>query len=340
MLGNWLVNWGGSMTPIEDYLREAGARRVRLSGDNYVSTCPFHKDSKPSFAMNKNNGMFVCYSAHCGVQGNLYLFLVNALDYTPDKAKKVVENFGLFESIQKYEGGFATLPDYDDRHQSGAKPDEASITEGQLGLYQFCPKYMTKRGFKKKTLRRWGVGYDFSTSRVTIPVRDRDWNLVGISKRATKDWQEPKYLHLGFSKGKHLYGENMRDGHDIAIVMEGQLDVHSFNQNDLDSPWLPVSTMGTRVTNRQIKMMRKFKTVVLAFDNFRIDADGLATTKKVGDALLPHVGANLFVFDFQTTNVKDYGDLLNQEVDYGRMILPYDSWRLESDQWSNNERSA
>jgi DNA primase len=318
------------------WLSDAGGQRIRNSGvGNLVSTCPFHVDSKPSFSISFDSGLFICYSAQCGVSGNLINFLVSGLNWTYPKARIAAEDFEIGERVPLEE---IALPDFIDRKRKADGIVYEKVREGLLGLYDFKPAYMVERGFSTPVLRRWEVGFDYGSRRVTLPVRDRKGALVGISKRAIDFYQEPPYLHLGFSKGLFLYGAHLVPEGAGIVVMEGQLDVQTWDQTvriGSTSNLYPVSTMGSRVSKIQIGLMRKYPRVFLAFDD---DEDGRAATRKVGEALLPTFGPDLSVLrQFPVVDgvrLNDPGDLFKashlEALHFATAAESYDKVRLES----------
>lgn len=292
------------------WLEASGAKRIRHSGDgNLVSTCPFHKDSKPSFSIRTDNGLFVCYSGKCGVTGNLINFLISALNWNFQKARLAVDRLDIpsLEDLKAVE-----LPAYTDRHAEDGE-ESSTVREAHLGLYSFCPQYLLERGFAKDVLKDWEIGYDFGTSRVTLPVRDAGGRLVGISKRGVSDSQVPKYLHLGFKKSKILYGSyRAYDVIDHAVICEGQLDAVAWSQAlEPFTEVVPLATMGSKVSMNQIKWIaRHCKHVILGFDN---DSDGRHITLKVGDELQRRLGpGRVASFVDWPEGVKDFGDLLGK----------------------------
>lgn len=317
--------------PIWKWLAQSGAQKLRYSGSgNIVSTCPFHKDSKPSFAIRMDTGVFVCYSGKCGASGNLINFLMTGLGWRYRKASEAAERLDI-PSLD--DPAVYTLPEYARRKQADVEVSEATIREGHLGLYRFCPQYLLERGFRRDVLRDWEVGYDFGTSRVTLPVRDASARLVGLSKRGTLDYQEPKYLHLGFKKAQHLYGSYRAwDRIDLAVVCEGQLDAIAWAQLlEGCTSAVPLATMGSRVSDGQIRWLAKHcSRVILGFDN---DKDGWITATKVGDELNRRMkpGAVSAIANWPD-GVKDFGDLLSRDkkdlTSLVDQIMPYSSARL------------
>lgn len=301
---------------IARWLEMAGAKKIRNTGvDNIVSTCPFHGDRSPSFSIRSDNGLFLCYAQGCGVQGNLINFLVSALGWSFKRARRAAERL----DIPTLDDPALVLPAYGMRHiVDDGDEEKSTITEGQLGIYDFCPRYMVRRGFDRKVLKRWEIGYDYGTQRVTIPVRDEKGRLVGVTKRATLKYQEDhmgKYLHLGFRKSRYLYGlTHAREG--PIVVVEGQLDAIALHQLDLGVN--PVATMGARVSNRQIDALAKLRRpIILAFDN---DKDGYAAMQRVGDHLASRVAIGRLRAVRWEEGVHDFGDLVTDRQRAERIL--------------------
>jgi DNA primase len=295
---------------IVKWLEQAGASRIRVNGDEVVCSCPFHTvKSGVQFAMNWKTGLFVCYS--CGVTGNVIHFLMNALDWPFERAREAAE---VFQSDGPVEA--LTWVPYDERHQ---REEDATVKESTLGLYDFCPQYMLDRGFTKKTLRAWEVGYDYASKRVTIPVRNRKGQLVGVSKRATCKDESP-YLHLGFEKTRYVYGVHRARGKRV-FVNEGQLNPMAHEQ--LFGRAEAVATMGAYMP-RKVKpgnhlqartLARYYEDVVLAFDDLDNDEAGRRATVRMGDALIEMVSpGHLWVARYYPRGCKDTADMLDGKV--------------------------
>lgn len=315
---------------ITSWLHEAGARRVRMSGENAVGTCPFHRDNNPSFAMNVTNGLYVCYSAACGARGNLATFLIQALRWPVKKA---------IETADEVVGERATQTEWvrptpweGRRPQKEVKATDL-LLEAKARAYMCIPMYMTDRGFRESTLLAWEVGFDKVAMRVTLPVRDHQGECVGISKRGVLKTQIPPYLHNGFSKGQYLYGEHLdavHGGYGLQEVWasEGQLDAMALRQ--IAPHVKSVSTMGSLVTTEQIELLGKYSRVVMAFD---ADEAGRKATTLVGEALLRRNDpGTLFVANAYPEGVKDPCDLLyvggDAQREFLSKLIPYEDWRL------------
>jgi DNA primase len=47
-----------------------GIKLKRASGPEYIAKCPFHKDKRPSFSINAETTLWICFG--CGARGDLY----------------------------------------------------------------------------------------------------------------------------------------------------------------------------------------------------------------------------------------------------------------------------
>jgi DNA primase len=293
-------------------LSAAGADKIRETkgGAEIVCTCPFHQDSKPSFAFNVKKQLYTCYSPNCGAAGTLTKFLILALRYSPAEAKKIAENLEEFD-VEELDVDNFDVAEYDDRKNNTWEPTEL-VSEVTLGLFDFCPRYMLKRGFTKKTLRTWEVGWDGDNRRATFPVRDVKGRLLGISKRAVDADVEPRYLHLGFDKRNVLYGANLLGPHiNTVIAVEGQTDAIALTQAAQQALTRlatgVVGVLGANVPDEQVKLLSRYDTVILGFDN---DDAGRAATLKVGNRLIHKLRPGHLLVADRFGSAKDPGDFI------------------------------
>jgi hypothetical protein len=78
--------------------REAGANFEQKAHDNWVSICPLHRDSKPSFSVTRNhNGIWVCHCFGCQFGGTIIDFAKELLGLSTAKeaAIAVAEREGI-----------------------------------------------------------------------------------------------------------------------------------------------------------------------------------------------------------------------------------------------------
>jgi DNA primase len=161
----------------------------------------------------------------------------------------------------------------------------------RLGLSPSDGRRLTEKarekGFTDDELRAAGLlnrgGYDTFQGRLMFPLADARGRVLGFQARKLRD-DDPlagKYVNSPegelFQKGAMLYGLDRARAaiarEDCAIVVEGNPDVLALRQAGFEPV---VASMGTALTERQLKELRRLTThVTLCFDG---DAAGEAAT--------------------------------------------------------------
>jgi 5S rRNA maturation endonuclease (ribonuclease M5) len=125
-------------------------------------------------------------------------------------------------------------------------------------------QYLTKRRFGMVNLSaNWNIHlggvlgeYKF---RIVIPVYYKH-KMVSLVARDVTGKQEPKYLNLpDVNLKEYLYGYDSCVG-STAIVVEGITDVWRLGKG------MAVATFGTQVTLAQIRLLQRYKKIVILFD--------------------------------------------------------------------------
>jgi DNA primase len=174
--------------PLLDLFRSLLGEVGRAGPTDVMAKCPFHlkngkKESSPSFAINTHNGLWFCHS--CGASGNLISFL-NKMGLP---ASEMGQYRDLIEEIKATQ--LTPLPKVG--YWLAPFPEERTLPEEALGLFQKAPRQMLAWGFTMPTLYRANVGYDSKNLRITFPLRDYTGQLVGFSGRALFDETKPRY---------------------------------------------------------------------------------------------------------------------------------------------------
>ena len=177
--------------------------------------------------------------------------------------------------------------------------DAETIEAFQLGFspesWDALKSHLTERGFTQEELLAAGLlvesdrgGYDRFRGRLMFPIRDERGRVVGFGARAlaasqgeTSDAPGAKYINTPqtptFDKSGLLYAldrakEAIRR-EKSAIVVEGYMDVIAAHQHGITNV---VASMGTALTERQIRTLERFKSkILLAMD---ADAAGIEAT--------------------------------------------------------------
>ncbi|MDP3768973.1 MAG: DNA primase, partial [Dehalococcoidia bacterium] len=181
--------------------------------------------------------------------------------------------------------------------------DAATIEAFQLGFsldsWDALRSHLAERGFGAEELLASGLlvesergGYDRFRGRLMFPIRDGQGRVAGFGGRELEGAQtggrlpegDPsgaKYINTPqtavFDKSALLYGldrakEAIRREHS-AIVVEGYMDAIAAHQHGIANV---VASMGTALTERQIRALERFKcNILLALD---ADAAGIEAT--------------------------------------------------------------
>jgi DNA primase len=229
-------------------IEEVVGQYVKLDqkGRNLLGLCPFHSETKPSFTVAPDKGIFYCFG--CGAGGNVISFIMqyHRLSF-PEAAQELARRYGIPISLKEmgpegakqakkrttaYEANTAAAAFY---------AATLASSEGQPGR-----AYLKKRGLTPEVVRAFQLGfapdswdslrrhfqgrgislevgqevgllaprdrggyYDRFRNRIIFPIFDRQSRVIAFGGRTIGDG-EPKYLNspesLLYSKGRTLYG--------------------------------------------------------------------------------------------------------------------------------------
>lgn len=287
---------------MEQLLKSLNINVVKLTGDNYICKCPFHKDGTeehPSFGIHRTTGVFNCFT--CGARGNLVHLVASRLGVTEMEAIRLIEREQLnitIETVKNYE-----IPSWVNRY---SKRDGIPVlNDSVLELYKENHPYLQQRGITIETAEAWGCGYDRWMDRITFPVRDLKNNLLGIIGRSVTDQTPKYYFYDGFPKGGTLYGLNkFEESNDTVIVCEGVIDVMWLWQSGIRNV---VAIMGSMMTDAQAEIVRELGTrLIIWLDN---DAAGMKGTKLIVEKLSSRMRISQVVWanfpDFKDPHLMD-----------------------------------
>lgn len=293
---------GRGTGPIYDLVAPHLSGDIKSSGhQNIMSRCPFHQDSKPSFAINTENGLWMCHG--CGLKGGLADFL----RFTGMSRSRIDALMGpLREDLEEHRERAQREAKY--RFKVG-NPflSEVVIPETVLGMYDYKPRDLVVRDFDPKILRMLEVGYDRSKDRITYPIRDLYGNLVGVSGRTVIN-EEPRYkVYRGARRGLvGDFGEFFDDQFPGYEVKSHEFlwnahrvyptVIHTSRSSGFDliivegfkaCIWMiqhgwpnTVALMGSSITKSQADIVRRMTdTVTLFLDN---DKPGRIATYRIG----------------------------------------------------------
>ncbi len=158
-----------------------------------------------------------------------------------------------------------------------------TITNFQLGFspnsWEALKQYLMDRGYTDRELLTAGLVIEAEAgemrdrfrNRLMFPIVDARGRTIGFGARALDD-SLPKYLNSPqtpiFDKSSSLYGINLATAairqQDLAVIVEGYIDVITAHQNGFNNV---VASMGTSVTEKQVGALKRLtKNMALALD--------------------------------------------------------------------------
>lgn len=160
--------------------------------------------------------------------------------------------------------------------------DESKLSSFYDNLYNYClenfcdevPDDLLKKTNMFLYDENKKQNYLFFNQRIIFPIFDKLNNVIGFSGRDVTNSSKAKYINSTeskeFIKGNNLYNYNSLNvidtNHEIIIV-EGYMDTITLVNNDF---YNTVATMGTALTNNQLKLifyLKNLKQIILSFDN-------------------------------------------------------------------------
>lgn len=208
-------------------------------------------------------------------KGNLFSLIMDvkccsfpdALKFAAVKANISLEELDI-KTHWPFGGFFLKLsPDYTEELE-----DLKTYPEETLEPYadKFNLKFV-RDGISIQSQAKYGVGYDTSSNRITIPERSISGDLVGIMGRANYDCEHEKrwYPLVPCPRSKTLFGytENYHRIQETGNVVlfeseKAVMQCDSFGSN------IALATCGCHVSDTQAKYIRKLfpKKVILAYD--------------------------------------------------------------------------
>lgn len=244
---------GGSKPPISllDYLQQHGWKMVRDSGREEVAgLCPLHRESRPSFYVNRRKQVFYCHG--CGRGGGLarlIRWLEAALEPSAgddDAQLLLARTYGYYQwQLTRFETARAYL-------SARGIHDHRVVEEMRIGYAPgVCLRgYLTRVGYDRQRLLERGLidlaGRDTFFRCLTFPLTEAG-NLYG---RAVGN-HLCRHRFLPGTKGD-LYGWSRAIGFPRVVVVEGLFDLAALWQAGFSEA---VSALGSHLNNAQLSQL-------------------------------------------------------------------------------------
>ena len=136
---------------------------LKRNGPRWVAPCPFHQETKPSFSVNEEQGLFYCFGCHAS--GDIFDFYgrINGLDFR-DTLEQLAAEAGV--SLDRGPAD-PKRREQEQRERSGRRQ---MIRMYELAAAHFaaaldspegeeCRAYIQKRGLSDEIVQRFGIGW-------------------------------------------------------------------------------------------------------------------------------------------------------------------------------------
>ena len=265
------------------------------TGKEATIYCPFHKNThSPAFYINLKTGLWQCFNPSCDKKGNFRQLYKHLTGKAYGREKKI-DPVNLQRELEM-------ALDFKKKEELSIDSIEVDYNSEEIKLLQT----MLDRGLSKETLQFLEIGFSRVKERVVIPVRDSQYNIVGLIGRAIHDWQDPRYLYnKGFKRAEILFNIQNAKKFDECIVVEGSLDCAKVVQSGYKNS---VATLGAQVSEQQASMLRKY------FDKIIIFSDNDSAGNAMCDAIIRSCEGKDLYRMLITDGLKDPGEMSEQEI--------------------------
>lgn len=232
-------------------IREVVADYVELNGGSGL--CPFHTDTNPSFHVYPDSQQYHCFG--CDAHGDVFDFVMRtqglsfpeALDFLAKRAGLEQPNLTAEdrEEIERERKAQQELASEVDRYHT-------DLSHGSEAYER-----LIARGISEETIKRFRLGWDKATGRVTLPMFRHGMPVYLLRWLPS---QEPKYLLPKGSEKPVVGSEHLQK--EGCIVVEGYFDWLSLVQ----AGYPAVAIIGNKPSEAQLDELRRSPSPILMLD--------------------------------------------------------------------------
>jgi len=289
----------------ESLLRVLGFKVSRATASEVRAPCIIHGGDNPTaFSVHLETKKWKCFTQRCelsdaGRSDNDFIALVrkvtgrnfmDAVRFLADFSGLSLDESTLFvqdteehrrrRDVSQYIKSVSRV-----NKRAVALPE---LSEEDIGRYvQSRDDYFLARGFSQNTLNIFEIGSmvdRHGVPRATVPIRDAEGCLVGLSARRTDSDAEPRYLlEFDFQKGRILYNlhrasREASTTEGTVIVVEGFKALWAVYEAGYQNV---VACMGANITQEQLLALciAGFTRCLLMFDGDRAGIAGAESAR-------------------------------------------------------------
>ena len=263
----------------------------------YIVFCPYHGNYRtPAGEINKESGMFFCFSCH--ESRSLLDFVMHTTKKNYFEASRLIDSFAIESDI------LASINKALEVKQDFEPYDELLIKRlnNQALDSPRAMRYYEGRRITVDSIKRFYLGYSENQDMVTIPMQTPDGSsFVGFVARSVegKDFKNTPKL----PKSKILFNLHRAKSYDTVYVVESSFDAIRLDQCGIPA----VATLGANVPKTQVELLTKhFNNVIVIPDN---DDAGQDMAKRIIDKMGPRATAIGIPSRF-----KDIGDMTDADI--------------------------
>ncbi|MEY8366561.1 hypothetical protein AALA22_13060 [Anaerovoracaceae bacterium 41-7] len=271
-LNNYL---SGNVAAIEDLLNHLGCENIRYNREKREFRCSRDFGKNPSAVRVKvDNLRFSCFSTN--EQGSIFNFVMSKLGISfPDSLKWVVNSLGLEKSLFQSAIKLPFDGFYKDVIRNVSEPELSQKTYSNEILNQygrFGHVSFLKDGIDLLTQNKFSLGYDYESSRITIPQWNMNGELVGIMGRSNDPGIPYEYRWLPIipcSRSYTLFGYHKNyfniQQQQLAIITESEKGVMQMDSMGYHFGLATCTKNISEVQARYLKALMVDK-IVIAYD--------------------------------------------------------------------------
>ena len=286
-------------TDLATVLEGLGVDVHKVHGDEINGRCPVHhkvkgrESSRNSWYLNVDSGLWHCFT--CGARGNLSQLLS---ELTDDPAA--------LWSVQSHliTTGLRRLTPDEAQYDPYVKPDVDWVRYAK-----FAPvpqSVIDYRNFDPEVAHRFGVRWDPEEKATIVPIVSPLGELRGWQAKKT-GWV--RNLPEGVNKSTTLFGIERAFG-EVGLLVESPLDIVRFHSVYDDMHVNCVSSFGANVSDEQIRLMTRFRKLIIAMDN---DKAGESETRRLAK-ILPSFREGVRWWHYAPDDPKDIGECSDSQI--------------------------
>lgn len=285
----------------EEFLEKLGIKIVTETTDNFLCYCILHHNTDtPALSINKEKGLFYCFSPNCQQSGNIEQLVMKVRGGNQFAARRFMSRYNKEDDaldrltkILEHEPLKPFSQDLVDRmhHNLWGSPGE---------------EYMIGRGFSVETLDYFKIGYSSKKYSITVPLYDFRGQALGFVCRTT--FAKNYFMSKGLPISKTIWNlHNAKRQGSTLILTEASFDAARIHQAGYPNVG---AILKGHISEHQIDYIHKYFTDVVMFaDND--DSAGLKLGMEIQSKLnIPMRWCNLENYG----DAKDASDMTDDQI--------------------------